>query len=123
METRFSETWKLCITGFIFTAFLIPSWVFAQGKEPIQYKVFRAEEFIKMANPNPGQRYRIEVLTDKDNAKNLGGIFGIRPPSAPGQKISYHYHKNRESIIIFLSGEGMHMIEGKAIPVKAGDII
>jgi quercetin dioxygenase-like cupin family protein len=76
-----------------------------------------------MVNPNPGQRLRLDILTAKDDAKNLNGIFGIRPPSAPGEKVSYHYHNNRESIIIIISGEGTSMIEGKPVPVKAGDVI
>jgi mannose-1-phosphate guanylyltransferase len=42
---------------------------------------------------------------------------------APGSKIDYHYHNNRESVIILLSGEAIEMIEGKEIPLKAGDII
>ena len=40
-------------------------------------KIFKAEKYINMENPDPGKPYRPEVLTDKDNAKDLGGIFGL----------------------------------------------
>jgi quercetin dioxygenase-like cupin family protein len=80
-------------------------------------------DFPLFLSPTPAQLYRLEILTDKDDAKNLGGIFGIMPPAAPGAKPAYHYHKDRESIIMVLSGEATEMLEGQAIPLKAGDII
>ena len=95
----------------------------AQGKETVEFKLFRTGDFLKMSSPKPSELYRLEILTDKDDAKNLGGIFGIMPPAAPGAKPAYHYHKNRESIIIVISGEATEMIEGQEIPLKAGDII
>jgi len=39
-------------------------------------KVFKSEEYIKMANPTPGQPYRPEILTKEHQAKSLGGMFG-----------------------------------------------
>ena len=83
-------------------------------------KVFKTEEYINMENPDPGKPYRPEILTDKDNAKDLGGIFGLL---APGSQVPYHYHKNRESVIIAISGEAMEIVEGEEILFKAGDII
>jgi hypothetical protein len=65
-----------------------------------------------MNSPTPTEPYRLEILTDKDDAKNLGGIFGIRPPAAPGAKPECYYHKDRESIIAVISGEATEMIEG-----------
>jgi quercetin dioxygenase-like cupin family protein len=41
----------------------------------------------------------------------------------PGSQVPYHYHKNRESIIIFISGEGIEIIEGEEFPVKTGDVL
>lgn len=35
----------------------------------------------------------------------------------------YHYHNNRESILIAISGEAIEVIEGKEIPIKAGDVL
>lgn len=95
----------------------------AQGKEPVKFKLFKTDDIRRMISPTPAELYRSEVLTDKDDAKNLGGIFGIMPPAAPGAKPPYHYHKNRESIIMVISGEATEMIEGQEIPLKAGDII
>jgi len=95
----------------------------AQGKEPVKFKLFKTGDIQKMASPTPAELYRFDVLTDKDDAKDLGGIAGIMPPVAPGTKPPYHYHKNRESIIIVISGEATEMIEGQEVPLKAGDII
>jgi quercetin dioxygenase-like cupin family protein len=40
-----------------------------------------------------------------------------------GSQVPYHYHKNRESIIIVISGEAIEVVEGKEIPIKAGDVL
>jgi quercetin dioxygenase-like cupin family protein len=123
MKSVIYGTWKVWMIGFIFLILLTPASVIAQGKEPGKFKLFKTGDFIKMTSPTPAQLYRLEILTDKDEAKNLGGIFGIMPPAAPGAKPVYHYHKDRESIIMVLSGEATEMVEGQAIPLKAGDII
>lgn len=94
-----------------------------QAKEAVQYKVIRTEDFTNMDNPSPGQRLLLKVLTEEDRAKHLGGIFSILPPAAPAAEPAYHYHKNRESIIQILSGDATEMVEGKAIPLKPGDVI
>lgn len=83
-------------------------------------KVFKAEEYINKENPTPGESYRPEILTEAHNAKNLGGMFGLL---VSGSQVPYHYHKNRESIIIVISGEAIEVIEGEEIPIKAGDIL
>ena len=83
-------------------------------------KIFESEEYVKMANPTPGKPYRPEVLTKEHQAKNLGGMFGLL---VAGSQVPYHYHNNRESIIIVMSGEATEVIEGKEIPVKAGDVL
>lgn len=116
-------TWKVWMIGFIFLILLIPASVIAQGKEPVKFKLFKTGDFIKMTSPTPAELYRLELLTDKNDAKNLGGIFGIMPPAAPGAKPAYRYHKNRESIIMVISGEATEMVEGQTIPLKAGDVI
>jgi len=41
----------------------------------------------------------------------------------PGSQVPYHYHERRESIIIVISGEAIEVIEGKEIPIKAGDVL
>jgi quercetin dioxygenase-like cupin family protein len=83
-------------------------------------KIFKSEEYVKMANPTPGTPYRPEILTKEHRAKNLGGMFGLL---VAGSQVPYHYHNNRESIIIAISGEATEVIEGKEIPIKAGDVL
>lgn len=89
----------------------------------MQYKVIKTRDFMKSANPKPGERVRLEILNDTDEAKNLHGIFGSLPPASAGAKLAYHYHKNRESIIQILSGDATEMVEGKAVPLKPGEVI
>jgi quercetin dioxygenase-like cupin family protein len=83
-------------------------------------KVFKSEEYVKLANPTPGKPYRPEILMKEHQAKNLGGMFGLL---VPGSQVPYHYHNNRESIIIAISGEAFEVIDGKEIRVKAGEIL
>jgi uncharacterized cupin superfamily protein len=83
-------------------------------------KIFHSEEFIKMNNPNPGKPYRPEVLTGQEGAKKLGGMFGLL---VGGSQVPYHYHNNRESIILVLSGEAIEVIEGREISIKVGDVL
>lgn len=83
-------------------------------------KIFRTDEYGKIKNPTPGERYRSEILTGEHKAKDLGGIFVIL---TPGTGPPYHYHEKRESIIMAVSGEATEILEGKEIPIKAGDVI
>jgi quercetin dioxygenase-like cupin family protein len=83
-------------------------------------KIFKSEEYRKIENPTPGETYRPEILSVEHQAKNLGGIFGLFPP---GSQVPYHYHKNRECLILVISGEGIEMIEGEEIPIQAGDVL
>ena len=83
-------------------------------------KIFRTPEYVNKVNPTPGQRHRSEILTGEDQARDLGGILGIL---APGTSPPYHYHEKRESIIIAISGEAIEILEGKEIPIKAGDVL
>jgi quercetin dioxygenase-like cupin family protein len=83
-------------------------------------KMFKLEEYIIMANPTPGKSYRPEILSKENEAKNLGGMFGLL---VTGSQVPYHYHKDRESIIIVISGEATEVIERGEIPIKAGDVL
>ena len=102
---------------------LISSGAVTQEKKPIQYKVIKTEDLIKAVNPKPNERLRIEVLTQKDTAKNINGSFSSLPPATPGGKPAYHYHTARESMIQILRGDATEWVEGKAVPLKPGDII
>lgn len=83
-------------------------------------EIFKIEEFIKVVNPNPGARYRQEILTNKQRAEDLRGVFMVL---VPGGQVPYHFHNKRESIIIAISGEAIEIVEGKEIPIKANDIL
>ena len=83
-------------------------------------KIFKSEDYIKFENPTPGTPYRPEILTAEHGAKNLGGMFGLL---VPGSQVPYHYHNNRESVIIAISGEAIEVIDGKETLIKAGDIL
>lgn len=83
-------------------------------------KLYRTDEYVNRENPDPGQRFRTEVLTQADHAKKLAGIFVILPA---GEQVPYHYHETRESIIHILSGQGTEIVETEKFPVKAGDVL
>lgn len=83
-------------------------------------KMFKSEEYVRMANPTPGKPYRPEILVTDDGAKSLGGMFGLL---TPGSQVPYHYHHERESVIVVISGEGIEVIDGHEIPITAGDIL
>jgi quercetin dioxygenase-like cupin family protein len=83
-------------------------------------KIFRTEEYGRMQNPTPGEKYRGEIIGSVDRAHDLGGIFVVL---VPGSGPPYHSHEKRESIIVAISGEATEILEGKEIPIKAGDVI
>jgi quercetin dioxygenase-like cupin family protein len=83
-------------------------------------KIFKSDEYVRMANPTPGKAYRPEILTKEHQAKSLGGMFGLL---VPGSQVPYHYHNNRESIIVVISGKAIEVVDGKEIPIKAGDVL
>ncbi|MCC7485163.1 MAG: cupin domain-containing protein [Burkholderiales bacterium] len=87
------------------------------------YKVIRTRDFVLAANPRPGERQRIEILSRADRAGRMAGIFGSIPPVKPGAKPAYHFHRRRESIIQILSGDATELVEGKPVPLKVGDVI
>ena len=83
-------------------------------------ELFRIDEFVKMENPNPGERYRQDILTDKEKAAHLFGIFIVL---TPGENVPYHYHAERESLICAISGEATETVEGRDFQFKAGDVL
>jgi quercetin dioxygenase-like cupin family protein len=83
-------------------------------------KRFRIADYLQMENPAPGNPYRPEILTREHQAKELGGMFGLL---SPGNQVPYHFHRNRESIILVLAGEAIEVIEGEEIHVQEGDVI
>ena len=83
-------------------------------------EIFRIEEFNKMENPTPGERFIQNILANEQKAENLGGILGLLPP---GNQVPHHFHNKRESLIIAISGEATEITEGKEIPLKANDVL
>jgi uncharacterized cupin superfamily protein len=83
-------------------------------------KLFRSGEYIDLRNPNVDQPYRPAILIAEHGAKNLGGMFGLLPA---GSQVPYHWHRQRESVIMIISGEATEVIEGKEFPIKAGDVL
>lgn len=85
-----------------------------------EMKAFNVAAYIEMENPTPGEIYRTEILTTEDDAHDVGGLFGIL---VAGQQVPYHYHKERESVLMAISGEAIEVMEGVEFPIKAGEII
>jgi quercetin dioxygenase-like cupin family protein len=81
-------------------------------------KIMKIAELAAMKNPTSGM-LKIEMLTPAEEAHKFGGHFGIDP----GHDAEYHYHQNRESIIIPISGEVVETVEGKEFTIKVGDVV
>ena len=83
-------------------------------------EIYDFKEYVKLKNPKPGTRFSQNILTDKQGGKKLGGIMVVLPP---GEEVVYHYHKERESLLIGISGEATEIIEGKEIPFQANEVL
>jgi quercetin dioxygenase-like cupin family protein len=83
-------------------------------------KIIKCEDLCNIVNPSPGQAYRPEIKLDEERFAHIGGMFGLL---VPGSQVPYHYHKDRESIVIPLSGEAVEIVEGKETVVRPGDIL
>lgn len=83
-------------------------------------EIIKIEEYLKLDNPTPDERYRLDLVTEKQSAINLGGFLAVLPA---GKEVPYHYHEKRESLIFMISGEAVEIVEGKEFPVKAGDVL
>lgn len=83
-------------------------------------KIFKIEELCAIDNPTPGEPYRPEIKLDAERFRALGGMFGLL---APGSGVPYHYHKNRESVLIPVAGEAVEIIEGEETVIRPGDIL
>ena len=83
-------------------------------------EIIRIEEYLKLENPTPDDKYRLDLVTEEQSAKTLGGFLAVLPA---GKEVPYHYHEKRESLILMISGEGVEVVEGEEFPVKAGDVL
>ncbi len=82
-------------------------------------KIFRMNDYLGRENPTP-ESYFIEEILTGEHARELGGIFSIMIPKQEGFS---HLHRNRESLIICIAGEGVEIADGTEYPIAAGDII
>jgi quercetin dioxygenase-like cupin family protein len=83
-------------------------------------KIIKINELCAIENPTPGEPYRPEIKLDEERFRALGGMFGLL---VPGSQVPYHYHQNRESILIPVSGEAVEIIEGKETIIRPGDVL
>ena len=83
-------------------------------------KILKIEELCAMENPTPGKFYRPEFPLDNDGFKNLGGLVCVL---VPGSEVPYHYHAQRESILMPIMGEAVETVEGKETVVRPGDVL
>ena len=83
-------------------------------------KKINIDDFIRLRIDSTESNSKRELLTDC-GAQKLTGIFGLVRPG--GQGGDYHFHEKDEHIIIIIEGEGIELVEGKEIPVKAGDVL
>ncbi len=83
-------------------------------------KIIKRETLCRIVNPTPGKPHRPEIRLDGDGFKHLGAMFGLL---APHTQVPYHYHLDRESILIPLSGEAIEIIEGHETVIRPGDVL
>lgn len=83
-------------------------------------KLFKVSDYQKLENPTPGEPHRPEILKAEHGFKSLGGMVGILPP---GTQVPYHFHKERESVIMVIAGEAVQIIEGEELSISAGDVM
>jgi len=83
-------------------------------------KIIKMDALCAIENPTPGEPYRPEIKLEKERFRALGGMFGLL---VPGSRVPYHYHQNRESILIPVSGEAVEIIEGEETVIRPGDVL
>lgn len=83
-------------------------------------KHFTISRFLSLQNPNPQAPHREELLNSRDPFKDLGGIFVVLPA---GREVPYHFHRNRESVLIAVSGEATEVVEGKETAFREGEVM
>ena len=82
-------------------------------------RVFKTAEYANMHIENPEEIYRAPILTEEHEGNALNGIVVVVPPGSEGHP---HYHKERESLFIVISGEAVEVIEGEEVPIRVGDV-
>ncbi len=83
--------------------------------------IFKIKDFLELSRFEEDKTRRLTILSEKEGAKKIGGIFVIVPPKTPAVK--YHYHKERESLILIIKGKGKLVVEGKEYFVEEKELI
>ena len=83
-------------------------------------RMYKVADYQQLENPTPHEPHRPEILEPVHGFKSLGGMAGILPP---GTQVPYHYHQERESVIMAIAGQATQVIEGREQPVCAGDVM
>lgn len=68
-----------------------------------------------------GMAYRVLLVTPDMNAKGIGGLVGVLLPGSRG--VPYHYHKQRESVLVVLEGKAKAIVEGKEYDLIPGSVM
>ena len=84
-------------------------------------KVIRLGELMSRSATNPNEQNSDRIVDENDSASKLRAMFAIVPRGLSGTKL--HYHTERESLILVLSGEGKEIVDGREYPLKANDLI
>lgn len=83
-------------------------------------KMFKMDAYQKMKDPTPPGQALSKILTGKDSARDLEGIFVVFPPVRHGR---YHFHEKRECLFVIISGKATARINDRDYPIETGDII
>ncbi|MBW1997553.1 MAG: cupin domain-containing protein [Deltaproteobacteria bacterium] len=83
-------------------------------------KMFDIQEFLESKDQDTSDLSRRQILGPAEGASQLKGMLVCL---RPGSGIPYHYHEKRESVILFLSGEAIEVVEGEQFTIGAGTLI
>ena len=84
-------------------------------------KLIKLGALLKHSATRSDQQTTVTIFDENDNARKMKAISVTIPPGASGPKL--HYHTQRESWILILSGEGEETVDGNTYPLQANDSI
>ncbi len=84
-------------------------------------KLINLEELLKHSATRSDQQTTVTIFDENDKARRMKAISVTIPPGVSGPKL--HYHTQRESWILILSGEGEETVDEKTYPLQANDSI
>jgi uncharacterized cupin superfamily protein len=84
-------------------------------------KLIKLGELMKHSATRSDQQTTVTIFDENDKAGKMKALSVTIPPGVSGPKL--HYHTQRESWILILSGEGEETVDGKTYPLQANDSI